>query len=110
MFIQIKANLDGSHAFQIGGNLEDGWAVVPDSMTIPDTFPFVNIETGMVTHPAIMDESGKVLISEYTQLEVISMAEGEEIQVEEHEIEPLTSDTVTDAEAAEAIKEGVNSV
>ena len=31
--------------------IPDGWAVVPSSITIPDTFPFVNVEAedGVVT-------------------------------------------------------------
>ena len=39
-------NLDG-----ITGKPDDGWAVIPDTMYIPDTFPFVNItvENGVVT-------------------------------------------------------------
>ena len=44
MFIQIEKNPDGSHAFQVGGNLEQGWAFIPENIEIPDTFPYVNIE------------------------------------------------------------------
>ena len=44
MYIKIEQNLDGSHAFQIGGNLEQGWAVIPENIEMPDTFPYVNIE------------------------------------------------------------------
>ena len=44
MFIQIEKNPDGSHAFQVGGSLEKGWAVIPEYIEIPDTFPYVNIE------------------------------------------------------------------
>ena len=43
MFIQIEKNPDGSHAFQVGGNLEQGWAFIPENIEIPDTFPYVNI-------------------------------------------------------------------
>ena len=45
LFIKIDKNPDGSHAFQTGGMLESGWAMVPDTIELPDTFPYVNIET-----------------------------------------------------------------
>lgn len=91
MYIKIDANQDGSHAYQIGGNLEDGWAVVPDGMELPDTFPFVEIKAGLKTHPAVMakDSEGNdiVLIPEVTQMEVTTMSEGEEIpQPDEPEV------------------------
>jgi len=44
--IEIEANESGGHNNQtINGVIPvpDGWAVIPDDMTIPDTFPFVNI-------------------------------------------------------------------
>lgn len=107
MFVCIEKNSDGSHAFQTGGNLEDGWAVIPDGMEIPDTFPFVNFEVAEVTHPVVMDGE-KVLIPEYTQLEVISMTEGEEIPVEEPVV-PTPEESVW-AELDAAYREGVDSV
>ncbi len=47
MIIKIEPNSNGSHANQSTTPkvIPDGWAVVPDSIEIPDTFPFVNIET-----------------------------------------------------------------
>ena len=56
--IEIKTLDNGAHSNQtINGvtpetfPIPDGWAVIPDNMTIPDTFPFVNItaKDGMVT-------------------------------------------------------------
>lgn len=52
--IEIEALENGAHRNQtIDGMIPvpDGWAVIPDSMDIPDTFPFVNItvENGVVT-------------------------------------------------------------
>lgn len=44
MYIKIEKNPDGSHTFQTGGHLEQGWAVIPENLEIPDTFPYVNIE------------------------------------------------------------------
>ena len=43
--IEIVALPNGAHRNQtFHGNLPDGWAVIPEGMTIPATFPFVNIE------------------------------------------------------------------
>lgn len=77
MFIKIDKNPDGSHAFQIGGVLEDGWAFVSDELERPNTFPYVDIVTETVTYPATDDHE------EYSRLEVISMTDGEVIPVEE---------------------------
>ena len=87
MYIQIEKNPDGSHACQYGGHLEEGWAFVPDDIILPSTFPFVNIEVAEVEHdavikPAIGDEPEEIIIPKYTQLEVVSMTEGEEIKVD----------------------------
>ena len=46
--IQIKAQSNGAHANQTTSmplpEIPEGWAVVPEDMAIPDTFPFVSIE------------------------------------------------------------------
>ena len=44
-FIKIIAEENGAHENQTCNlsAIPEGWAVIPDSMTIPDTFPFVNI-------------------------------------------------------------------
>lgn len=51
--IEIAALENGAHRNQTGtfSNIPDGWAVVPEGMTIPDTFPFVGItvNNGVVT-------------------------------------------------------------
>lgn len=51
--IEIVALDNGAHRNQNGGLsvVPEGWAVIPDGMTIPDTFPFVNItvKDGVVT-------------------------------------------------------------
>lgn len=118
MYIKIDKNPDGSHALQSGGMLSDGWAVIPAEMKLPSTFPFVEIETAPVTHPAVINinksiENGKlvektvVLFPEYTQVEVISMVEGEEIPVEEPATEPEKS---VWEELDAAYQEGVDSL
>lgn len=80
MFVKIEKNPDGSHEFQSGGNLENGWAIVPPTVEIPNTFPFVNIEVAEVIHPAVTVnkvvegvEKTMILVPEITQLEVITM-------------------------------------
>lgn len=51
--IEIAPLENGAHRNQNGGLsvVPSGWAVIPDDMTIPDTFPFVNItvKDGTVT-------------------------------------------------------------
>ena len=44
--LEIQALNNGAHRNQDGGfsTIPEGWAVIPDDMEIPDTFPFVNIE------------------------------------------------------------------
>lgn len=53
LIIEITAQSNGAHRNQTGtfSTIPDGWAVVPDDLEIPDTFPFVNIEVedGVVT-------------------------------------------------------------
>lgn len=123
MFIRIEANPDGSHAYQVGGRLEDGWAAVPDGMDLPASWPYVDIVTDRVTHPAITDtrkiivdgeatEQIVVIVPEYTQIEVVSMTAGAEIPVEIPDDDPVPvsdpADTVYDDLAA-AYSEGVQS-
>lgn len=44
-YIKITPNENGSHNNQFGGGFPgEGWAVIPDDMVIPSTFPFVEIE------------------------------------------------------------------
>lgn len=82
IFIQIEKNADGSHASQHGGSLQKGWAYWDtDQVPLPETFPWVEIETAEVSHEAVMDGE-KVLIPAFTRLEVVSAENGEEIKVE----------------------------
>ena len=43
--IEIAALENGAHRNQAGNisNVPEGWAIIPDDMEIPATFPFVNI-------------------------------------------------------------------
>ena len=53
LIIEIAALENGAHRNQTGTfrTIPEGWAEVPSSIEIPDTFPFVNIEVedGVVT-------------------------------------------------------------
>lgn len=96
MYIKIEPNPDGSHAYQVGGNLEDGWAVIPEGMALPESFPYVEITTELVTHPvtSVIDPNGRetVLFPEFSQLEVTAIATGAEIPLPE-EAETSTLET-----------------
>lgn len=94
MLVCINKNPDGSHTFLSDGRLDNGWAFVPSHIIIPSTFPFVNIEVAPVTHPpvtitrkyeigGIPMEFTETVSEEYTQLEVVSMIAGEEIDIPE---------------------------
>lgn len=88
MYIQIKANADGSHDYQIGGALENGWAVVPSDMQIPDSFPYVDIVVETVTIPSI--DGG----ADITRAEVVSMSPREIPEVTQPAWEPGTDDVL----------------
>lgn len=53
LIIEITAQSNGAHRNQTGTfrTIPEGWAEVPSSIEIPDTFPFVDIEVenGVVT-------------------------------------------------------------
>lgn len=52
--IEIAALTNGAHRNQTyHGILPEGWAIIPNEIEIPKTFPFVNIET---------DETGQIVI------------------------------------------------
>lgn len=50
--IEIEALSNGAHRNQDGAfeTIPSGWAIIPDNMTIPETFPFVDIEVEAVEH------------------------------------------------------------
>lgn len=53
LIIEVQPLENGAHRNQTCNlsTVPEGWAVVPDSITVPDTFPFVDITTedGVVT-------------------------------------------------------------
>ena len=88
MFICIEKNPDGSHAYQHGGTMQEGWAYWDENtVSIPASFPYVDFEAEEIHHEAVIairkrvDESGKmvenpvVIVPEFTRKEVVSAAE-----------------------------------
>lgn len=91
IFIQIEKNHDGSHAFQHGGTLQEGWAYWDtDAVPLPESFPWVDIVVEDVTHSAITD-GDKVLVAEYTRPEVISAVEREITELDPEPVIPPTN-------------------
>lgn len=78
LIIEIAAQSNGAHRNQSGTfrAIPDGWAEVPSSITIPDTFPFVNIEAenGVVTSmtAGVVPEPEPELEPEPTDTEVLN--------------------------------------
>lgn len=82
LIIEISALDNGAHRNQTGtfrNGLPDGWAVVPSSIEIPDTFPFVDITVdgqtvtsmtaGVVPEPEPEPEPEPTLDERVTSLE-----------------------------------------
>lgn len=140
--IEIAALENGAHRNQeLNGvvSIPEGWAVIPDEMEIPSSFPFVDITVEEVTHyrdvevvrdvtktreVESFDEEGNPItvteeytemetvteIQEYTMMTVVSMTEGTLPDPEPVEPEVPETDNVTWDAMAEAIAEGVNEV
>ena len=74
--IEVTALPNGAHRNQTyHGVLPDGWAVIPEDLAVPSTFPFVEVEVEEVVHykePAEECQEPET----YTVLTVTSMAEG----------------------------------
>lgn len=88
MYIRIEKNPDGGHEFQFGGALENGWAVIPSNMEIPNSFPYVDIVVDTVTIPSI--DGG----ADITRCEVVSMTAREIPEEPETVYEASTDDVL----------------
>ena len=75
--IEIAALENGAHRNQTGDlrTIPEGWAVDPDDIKVPDTFPFVNIEvegqTVVSMTPGVVPEPEPIPEPEPTQLDII---------------------------------------
>ena len=105
--VEIAALSNGAHRNQNNASvLPDGWAVIPEGVTAPDTFPFVGLEVEEVTHYRAIEVEKEVIktrevtavnengedvttTEEYTETEVVT------------EQEPYTIMTVTGMTAGE---------
>lgn len=120
LMIKIEPQENGAHSYQTYyGVLPEGWAIVPEDMELPTTFPFVNIEVEekvKEVEEIEFDENGEIVpvIRQYPYMEVVSMTEGvvpEPEPIPEPMPEPDEGDeAVTWNELAQAYKEGVNSI
>lgn len=96
--IEIEALENGAHRNQyFHGELPEGWAIIPEDMIVPDTFPFVNIEVEEKTYynevPAPTEEGVSMTQEAYTMLTVTKMTEG---TLPEPQPEPITPDSTAD--------------
>lgn len=94
--IEIQTLYNGAHRNQSGSFLSvpEGWAVIPEDMEIPSTFPFVDI----VVNDGVVAE---ITANEEAYNEAKKRAEEEK---------PTETDSVTWDILAEAYTEGVNSI
>ncbi len=78
--VNLTANPNGSHNDHRADHIisvPDGWAMIPDDFTVPDTFPFVSIEAEEVTHYRKAEvEPGVIEERPFTVVTVTAMTEG----------------------------------
>lgn len=83
--VKIQAEADGSHLFESQSHRTevwmDGYAYVPETIQIPNTFPFVDIEVDEVTYykevQTVNEDGAPVTEQEpYTMMTVMSMTAG----------------------------------
>ena len=87
--VNLEANPNGSHNDHRADHIvsvPEGWAMIPDDFIVPDTFPFVSIESQDVIfyrdvevekevtktrYTDNVDDNGNVMTEEYTETEVV---------------------------------------
>lgn len=117
--IEIEPLSNGAHRNQQGEfkRVPEGWAVIPENMAVPITFPFVDItveeiqeqiRTVEYTENEDGSEIPNIIISERIIPTVKTMTAGT-VPEPEPEPEPEPQRTVYD-EMAEAYTQGVNSI
>ena len=93
MLVKIEMNPDGSHTFLSVGRMDSDWAYVPETISIPETFPFVDIRVENVKHDAVVQtrkrRHGSVIFDEtvtvqpaFTRLEVVSKTASQPVEEE----------------------------
>ena len=79
--IEIEALENGAHRQQNGPDLPEipeGWAVIPEDMEIPSTYPFVGVDAELAAHEVQtgVDEEGKPIYTTIERMEVTSLTAG----------------------------------
>lgn len=87
--IKIEQNSNGSHDDHIGNDIviTEGWAIVPEGFTLPDTYPFVNIEVKEIVETR-EGENGEQVESNTGVYVVTSMTAGVKPEIKETEEKP----------------------
>ena len=98
MYISLDKNRDGSRGIQMGGTQQPGWAYLPETLERPASFPYVEIEVEQVRYRATAKSPA------FSRLEVISMREGEKLEMPVPDLD--TGSGVYD-EMAAAYRQGV---
>lgn len=109
--IKIEQNANGSHADQmgVGIGIPEGWAIVPEGLSLPDTYPFVNIEVEEIIETTVGENGEQIQVPSGVYM-VTAVTAGVVPEPEpEPEPEPVVRLTVWD-ELDAAYKEGVDSV
>lgn len=93
--IEINAHPNGAHDNICGDRLTvpEGWAVIPEGVALPATFPFVGVE-----------------VADGIVVELTPDQDAYEAARAEREPTEDTSDELTAYEMAAAIREGVNAI
>lgn len=78
--IEIAALDNGAHRNQTCNGFEisvpEGWAIIPDEMEIPKTFPFVNIEVENKNYTRVVGEEDGFSEEEYEMMTVVRIDAG----------------------------------
>lgn len=83
--LEIAALPNGAHRNQsFHGTLSDGWAIIPDDMELPESFPFVDVAAEDVTHYRTVE-----VVRDVTKTrEIVTVNDdGEEVKTVEEYIE-----------------------
>ena len=68
--IKIEPNANGSHDNQmgVGIGIPEGWAIVPEELRIPGTYPFVNIEVEEIDETFVNESHEKTSVYVVTSM------------------------------------------
>lgn len=86
--VEVQALSNGAHRNQTGefSVMPDGWAVIPEDMEIPASFPFVGIEAEEVTH-----YKDKEVLQDVTKTREVPVLDEEGFPTFTEDGEPITT-------------------